>query len=115
MKKINIIQKNSEYSRLIQKGMKVYSKNITFFYESTDDLYHFGFSIGKKIGNAVTRNKIKRRIKNILDQKDFENSFNCIIMVRKGITELSFMEIENEINYLLKKSKLLKGEQNENK
>lgn len=107
MKKINIVKENNEYSRIIKTGRKIYSKNVTFFLEENKDNYLFGFSIGKKIGNAVTRNRIRRQIKSILDKKNYEKKFKCIIMVRKGILDLTYQEIENEIFYLIKKANLI--------
>ena len=51
-------------------------------------------SISKKLCNAVTRNKIKRQIKSIIEKKHYQKNFNCIIMVRKSILEKTYQEME---------------------
>lgn len=109
MKKINIIKSNEEYNRII-KNIRPYKTNafLIFIEKKEQEKYKFGFSVSKKIGKAVTRNKIKRQLKNILDQNIYENNFNCIIMVRKGIFDLSFVEIEKSLNNILTKFNLIK-------
>lgn len=114
MKKINIVKENREYSRLIKTAKRIYTKNFTVFIEYQElEHYQFGFSVSKKIGNAVTRNKIKRQLKSILDKKNYENTFSCIIMVKRGILELSYEEMEKELLGIVQKLKIIKGESNE--
>jgi ribonuclease P protein component len=114
MKKINIIKKNTDYNRII-KSCKPYKYKdyIIYIEKNNDDIYHFGFSVSKKIGGAVLRNKIKRQLKNIIDKKNYQNGFNCIIMVRKGILDKSFTDMETELLYILKKVNITKEKQNE--
>ncbi len=106
MKKINIIQKNTEYNRIIQNIKPFKYKDYMIFLEKDKNInnYHFGITISKKICNAVTRNKIKRQIKNILDEKRYQNGFNCIIMIRKSLLEKNFEErkqvLIEALNYL---------------
>lgn len=109
MKKINIIKSNEEYNRII-KNIKPYKTKafLIFIEKKEQEKYKFGFSISKKIGKAVIRNKIKRQLKNILDQNNYENNFNCIIMVRKGFFDLNFIEIANSLNDVLIKFNVIK-------
>lgn len=111
MKKINILKESREFSRIIKKYSSIkYKDYIVYIEKNTGDIYHFGFSVSKKIGNAVTRNKIKRRIKNILDENSYQNNFNCIIIVRKSILDKSFSEMKEDLFKLCKKIDILKGE-----
>ena len=109
MKKINIIKSNDEYNRII-KNIKPYKKKevLVFVEKLKTDRYHFGFSISKKIGKAVVRNKVKRQIKNILDKNNYENNFNCIIMVRKEFLNLNFLSMQKLLNEILKKYNVIK-------
>lgn len=114
MKKINIIKSNDEYNRIIKSiSPHKYKGYIVYVEQKSEKIYKFGFSVGKKIGNAVTRNKIKRRIKAILDKMYFKNNFNCIIIVRKEILSKSFFEMEEDLKNILKKLDIIKENVNE--
>lgn len=104
MKKINIIKKNYEYERIIQNIKCIKILDFIFYYEKKQqENYKFGISVGKKIGNAVVRNKIKRQIKSIIDENNYTNNFNCIIIVRKSILKRDYQEIKQNLNIALKK------------
>lgn len=106
-----ILKENEDFNRIISTiKPNIYKDYIIYIEKINDDSYHFGFSVGKKIGNAVTRNKIKRQLKNIINKKNYQNNFNCIIMVKKRILNKSFKEMEEELNYILEKLQLSKGE-----
>lgn len=110
MKKINILKENREYNRIINEKKAFYYKDYVLYVEkNTNDVFHFGFSVGKKIGNAVTRNRIKRQLKNILDQNTYQNNFNCIIIVRKGILNKDFQEMRKDLLDAVEKLNLVKG------
>ncbi len=109
MKKMNILKKNTDFTRIINNNKPYKSSNFIIYIEkNTNDVYHFGLSVGKKIGKAVVRNKIKRQIKNIIDQKDYKNNFNCIIIVKRGILNLSFFEMKQELMKQIAKLNIIK-------
>ncbi len=109
MKKINIVKKNEDFNRIIQT-CKSYKTKYFFIYleENTNEIYHFGFSVGKKIGNAVTRNHIKRQIKQILSEKNYQNGFNCIIIVRKSVLSSTYQQMKEDLLEEISKLELIK-------
>ena len=109
MKKQNIIRSNRDFDRIIKNNKSYRYKDYILYLEKTDEHdYRFGLSVGKKIGNAVTRNKIKRQLKSIIDKNNYEKGINCIIIVRKGILEKTFKIMEEELNECFQKLKLKK-------
>jgi ribonuclease P protein component len=116
MKKINILKNSRDFDRII-KGNKPYKfKDYVIYIErNTNDLYKFGLSVGKKIGNAVNRNKVKRQLKSIIDKKDYQNNFNCIIIVGRGINERTYEEREQNLLLALNNLNIIKENTDEKK
>lgn len=108
MKKINILKENRDFNRIISSKKSYKYKDYIIYVEETEKPYQFGISVSKKIGNAVTRNKIKRQLKNILDKYTYQKNFNCIIIVLRGILNKSFDEMDQELFEALKNLKLIK-------
>ena len=114
MKKINIVKENSDFNKIIKNNKPFKYKDYVIYIERKEpSVYKFGFSAPKKIGNAVVRNKIKRRLRNIIDKKDYKNDFNCIIIVGKGILTRSFEEMSDYLYEALFKLNLIKETSNE--
>ena len=108
-KKINIVKENRDYNRIIKENRPFkYKDYVIYIDKRKPSIYRFGFSVGKKVGNAVTRNRVKRQIKAIVSQNDYQNDFDCIIIVGKGILDRSFSEMRDNLNFALKKLKLVK-------
>lgn len=116
MKKINIIKKSYDYNRIINNFQPYKYKDYVIYIERLQqENYKFGFSVGKKIGNAVTRNRIKRQLKSIVDKKDYQNNFNCIIIVGRGVLNRSYQEMDENLTKALNELKIYKEENNEKK
>lgn len=106
MKKEEVVKNNREFDYIIKNGK--YRKNneyVIYYIENNKEYNRFGISVSKKIGNAVTRNYYKRVIRNICDKSKnlYSNSKDYIIIMRKGLTLLSFEDAYKSINDLLRK------------
>ena len=113
MKKKNIIKKETEFTEIIHKCP--YQKNSYFviYYRTNDNFNRYGISVPKKTGKANIRNKIKRRIKNIIDlhEKDIHKSYDYVIIIRKRLIELNYTEIEKSLLSLINRIGEQKNEQ----
>ena len=109
MKKLNILKNSRDFDRIIKNNKPYkYMDYIIYVERDTLDVYKFGLSVGKKIGNAVRRNKVKRQLKAIIDEKDYQKNFNCIIIVGKEINMRSFDEMKKNLLFALEKLNLIK-------
>ncbi len=106
MKKYEIVKKNTDFNDIINTGRCIRNKYYSIYYkDSEDDFPKFGLAVSKKCGNAVDRNKIKRQLRNIIDdnKKLFSIKMNYIIMVRKEILNVSYLQMEEQLINLMKK------------
>lgn len=73
------------------------------------DHSRFGFAVSKRIGNAVQRNKIKRRMREAVRLRlpHIKAGFDYVFIARQPIRQASYQEIEQMIEHLLKKNDLL--------
>ena len=110
--KIVALSNNKEFQNLIKKK-KISNKYITIYFGKLDNKdykkLNISFSVKKKIGNAVNRNKIKRRLRNIIDDaiKKISINFNFSFLVIAKSTMLNneFRNIKETIFQDLKKIK----------
>lgn len=109
MKKINIIKDSKDFEKII-KNNKSFRTEYFYIYKQNheENIYHFGISVGKKIGNAVRRNKVKRQLREIISKNHYQNNFDCIIIVRREINDADFQKIQEDLNFALKKLLLIK-------
>ena len=100
------IKKRSEFIRSNKISKKIYTPNFIiqkFESNNTDNISHFGFTITKKIGSAIVRNKIKRRLKSIIrkllkcEDNYFDLRFNYILICKKEVVKVSYNDLENEL------------------
>lgn len=105
MKKIDIIKSSDEFTEIINKGKSVKSKYYSIYYRQNNSSNRYGITIPKKLGIAVLRNKTKRRVKNIIDnnKNTMQNAYDYVIIVKKGILDLTFFDMEEELLRLMKK------------
>lgn len=111
MKKKDIIQKQIEFTEIIHKCPYVKNNYFVIYYRKNNTYNRFGISIPKKTGKANIRNKIKRRIKNIIDlNKNYiHSSYDYVIIIRKRLIELDYNGIQENLISLLSRI----GEKNE--
>lgn len=103
MNKKYIIKKNEDIDNIIKLGKKINSKYYIIYYmENKLEFNRYVVSVSKKIGKAVTRNYIKRQLKDILTKNSLYSSKDYVIIVRKQILELSYKNKQEELLKLIK-------------
>ena len=108
MKKINVVKSNQEFNDIIKTGFCLKNSFFVIYVKINNlDRYRFGISVPKKICNAVNRNKLKRKVRNILDNHKnlYSNAKDYIIILRNSCLGAEYQVLEDNLVYLLKKIK----------
>lgn len=64
-----------------------------------------GYTVSKKVGKAVIRNKVKRRLREIFKishEKQFVKDYTYVIIARRGSDKSSFDSLQKEVTWALK-------------
>lgn len=105
MKKSKRIKSKQEFDKFIKTTK--YIKNsfyVLHFSKKKMIVNRFGIAVGTSVGNAVTRNLLKRRTKEIIKESQnlFKKDLDYIIIVRKRCVELSYQEMKESLINLIK-------------
>ena len=98
MKKINIVKSNEEFNEIIKVGKCIKNKYFVLYHLKNDlGRYRFGISVPKKVCNAVNRNKLKRKVRNIIDNSKnlYSNYEDYIIIIRKSCLNEEYSVLED--------------------
>ncbi len=107
---LNGLKKNGQFVYAYKKGKAKSTKSMTLiFVRARTYNTKVGFSVSKKIGNAVVRNKVKRRLKDSFGRYMplVKNGYYVVFATRKPIAEATFAQIHSDVGYLLSKAGLL--------
>lgn len=111
MKKAYRVKKNTEFQTIIKSGKSFANREFVLYYKEKPAQNHFrvGISVGKRIGHAVQRNRIKRLIREVFIELEpyIKENVDMIIIARKSVVDKSYHEVKKSILHLLKKEKLL--------
>ena len=69
----------------------------------------FGFIATRRIGNAVVRNRLRRRLREILRVAPVKTGWDLVFIVRKQSVGASFKTLERAAYNLLRRSNLLES------
>ena len=66
-----------------------------------------GFSVSKRIGNAVTRNKVKRRLREVVRLSGVHEGWDLVLIARRDAAAADFRSLCRSVTTLLKRAGLL--------
>jgi ribonuclease P protein component len=69
----------------------------------------FAYAVPKRVGNAVVRNRVRRRLREILRALPFDEGFDVVISVRPEAARATFFALKQEVETLLQRGRLLAG------
>jgi len=69
--------------------------------------HRFGFTVGKRTGNAVVRNTIKRRLRGIIRDTPVKNGWDMVLIARGRSKSANYDQLKTSVRRLLMKADLL--------
>ena len=115
MDKMYRLRSNMEFKKVYKYGKNYWNRNLILYVMKNDLGYtRVGYSITKKIGNSVVRNRIRRQMKEIYRLKFdlIENNYDLIFIPKKNVVEISYDKLESAMVHIMNLAKLLKKKVN---
>ena len=113
MRKSYRVKKENEFQRVFDTHDSIANHFFVIYQAKKPNPHHFrvGISVGKKVGNAVHRNWVKRRIRQTLtDLKPKLKAVDFLVIARPKTDELAMKVIKKHLTDALKLAHLLKTE-----
>ena len=109
MKKSFRVKREKDFKAIFKDGTSFANRKfVVYQLENQQNHFRVGLSVSKKLGNAVTRNQIKRRIRHILQsvKGSLLEHVDFVVIARKGVETLEYAEMEKNLLHVLKLSKI---------
>ncbi len=113
MKTLLRLKKNNDFQLVFKRGRSTANRQFVVYVLKFPERVEcrLGLSVSKKIGNAVTRNRIKRKVKEVFRSLDsrLEKGCDYVVIARNPAASMTFAEIESSLQHVLKRAKVLKS------
>lgn len=114
MKRAVTLKENYEFRRLYQKGASAVGPGMVVYCRKNRlDHNRLGITVSVKLGNAVTRNRARRRLREVyrLQADKLKQGYDLVLVARSRLLHARWPEVEATFLRLCKKLDLLEAEQ----
>lgn len=97
------LQKNKAFQYVYHRGRSVACRDLVMLHAKGKGL-KVGFSVSKKVGNAVTRNRVKRRLRECF--RPYLGDVKAglyVVVARPSAATATFQSLQKDVRYLLRK------------
>jgi ribonuclease P protein component len=100
------LRKHADYQRVYQASRKQFSKQMSYFVAARPADCHFteptpriGLTVGKVMGKAVDRNRIKRRMREAVRRNiaTLDGPIDVVLHPRRSVIDLDFAALDREV------------------
>lgn len=109
MSSIETIKSNTEFQAIFEKGHSIQSRYlVVYFLHNQLNIIRYGFCVGKRIGCAVQRNRVKRLLREVVRKTNYFEGIgmDLIIIARNPILNVAIDDITRDYFSILKKFSL---------
>ena len=108
MQRRHRISGSKRHSQIHSDGASAANKLLVIrFLTNGLDHSRFAFVVSKRLGNAVVRNRIKRRLRESVRIHPLQPGWDAVFIARRGLQNASFRELSRSVSNLLRRSSIL--------
>lgn len=95
---------NKQFTRIRGQGKSAANRFLVIRYLRNGlDHSRFGFMVSKRIGNAVIRNKVKRRLREAVRLTPVKAGWDAVFIARRGTESAGYHELKQAAGNLLRR------------
>lgn len=111
MRKTERLKRNDDFREVYKKGLSYLDRLLVIRAVSNGlPVSRFGFSVSHKVGNAVTRNHIKRLLRESVRVENPKGGWDVVFIARLPAAAVNLTQMRQSTHHLLEKAKLLERE-----
>ncbi|MDD2837762.1 MAG: ribonuclease P protein component [Sulfuricurvum sp.] len=105
-----MLKLHGEFQRVYQRGKSAHSTSIALFYLPLTGEKRVGYTASKKVGNAIVRNRCKRRLRAVFSEFSSNVPDGWYVFVAKGVLfDAPFDTVRRDCKYVLKRTGAMSG------
>jgi len=111
---VDTLKAPSEFQRLTREGKRWVTPSfilLTAMRPSASDApLRFGFTVSRKVGGAVVRNRVRRRLREAMRKLNMHEAMrgrDIVLIARKTENEIPFDQIGKDVLWALKRLEIL--------
>ena len=106
MKYSESLKKNKDFQQVYKRGTSKANRYLVMYVLPNQHMKNrLGISVSKKVGNSVVRHRLTRLIRESyrLNEAEFENSLDIVVVARPQAKDRTYHEIESALMHLAEK------------
>lgn len=106
--RLEMLKRPEDFRRCYAKGRMVKNAvGVLHVVRTGEPRTRVGLSVSKKLGKAVVRNRVKRRLRHIVRALPIQPGYDAVLAARVRAKDVPFAELERGVEHLFRRSRLI--------
>ena len=97
-----MLKLNREFQLVYRRGKSAHARNLVLFYLPSGEVRKVGFTASKKVGNAVIRNRCKRRLRALFAEfAPYLNGGSFVWVAKESMNQATYETLKRDCRHVL--------------